>query len=186
MTIGIAAAVTAQVWVPPPAFGNRNWPDNPQRQMRQAESVTVTGNLIVAHGMPAIKTGDLTYLIMGTSRLIGFIEGFKEGAQVSIEGTAIGNPQNENLKFLRPVKMTLGGKSYDLASPINPENFLRNRLARPEAQPRLPQQGQPRQQLRPQLRRDPPPPQYTPRNRNAPPPERQPDSRGPQMRQRQL
>ena len=158
---GIAAAVSAQGWGP-----RRSLPNNPPERIQRpaAETVSVSGSLAVAHGMPAITSGGVFYLIVGANRLVGFIDGFKEGAQVSIDGTAITNPQNANVKFLRPAKMTLGGKSYDLSSPFDMQNFLRNRL---------PQQNNP-----PQWQRTPPPPQNMPRQRNAPP--------RPQLRQRQL
>ena len=120
LVFGLAAMTWAQGW-------GRGWnyPDNPPRPA--VETVTVSGSLIVSRGMPALTSGDVTYLIMGTGRLVGFIDGFKEGAQVSIEGSAIANPQDSKLKFLRPVKMTLGGKTYDLSAPISPQNF-RNQM----------------------------------------------------------
>jgi len=82
-----------------------------------AEKVTVSGSLAVAHGMPALKSGDVTYLLGGINRFIGFIDGLKEGAQVTIEGSALTSPKNNNLKILRLSKLTLNGKSYDMALP---------------------------------------------------------------------
>ena len=73
--------------------------------------------MIVAYGFPAVKSGDITYLISGINRLVGFVEGLKEGAQVTIEGMAISVQRDGNLKFLRPSKLTLGDKSYDLSLP---------------------------------------------------------------------
>ena len=72
--------------------------------------------MVVANGMPALKSGDDTYLIGGVSRLIGFVDGLKEGAQVTIEGTVMTIPGRNSLKYLRGSKLTLGGKSYDLPS----------------------------------------------------------------------
>ncbi|MDR0497826.1 MAG: hypothetical protein LBH42_09445 [Treponema sp.] len=132
LIIGIAAIASAQV-------RDRN-------QHRPAvETVTVTGNLIVAHGMPAIKSGDVTYIVSGINRLVGFIDGLKEGAQVSIEGIALANPRNETLKFLRLSKLTIGGKTYDLAPPegfsmggwwMNPRDSMR--YPAPRALPQRP------------------------------------------------
>jgi hypothetical protein len=85
------------------------------RNMPEPENVTVSGNLIVAHGMPAIKSGDTTYIVSGISRLIGFVDGLKEGAQVSIEGIAFKMPRREDVKILRSGTMNLNGKTYDLA-----------------------------------------------------------------------
>jgi len=81
------------------------------------EPVTVSGALTVAYGFPAVKSGDVTYLIGGVNRLTGFIDGFKEGAQVTIDGKAFTSPKDSNLKFLRPSKLTLNGNSYDLSPP---------------------------------------------------------------------
>ena len=113
---------------------------------RAVESVTVSGSLIVSHGMPAVASGEITYLIMGINRLIGFIEGFKEGAQVSFEGTARANPQNANLKYLNPNKMILAGKTYDLSSPVTAQGTLRDQLPLQNFRFQVPPQNN-RQQL---------------------------------------
>jgi len=88
-----------------------------------ADAVTVSGNLIVAHGLPALKSGDVTYIVGGISRLNGFVDGLKEGAQVTIEGKAITSPRDANLKFLRPTNLTLSGKTYDMTSLLPPGSF---------------------------------------------------------------
>jgi len=82
-----------------------------------AETVTVSGSLVVAHGMPALKSGDVTYLLGGVNRLVGFIDGLKEGAQVTVEGSAITSRNDSKLKVLRLSTLTLNGKSYDMALP---------------------------------------------------------------------
>jgi len=82
-----------------------------------AETVTVSGALVVAHGMPALKSGDVTYLLGGMMRFVGFIDGLKEGAQVTVEGSAVTSPKNSNLKIMRPAKLTLNGKNYDMTLP---------------------------------------------------------------------
>ena len=89
--------------------------ENLKRAAREA--VTVSGSLIVAHGRPAIKNGEVTYIVGGINRLIGFVEGLKEGAQVTIEGYAMSRQKEDNLKFLMPTKLTLGGKTYDMGLP---------------------------------------------------------------------
>ena len=102
--------------------------DRGERQSRfrrpAAESVTVSGAMIVAHGMPALKSSDVTYIVGGISRLIGFVDGLKEGAQVTVEGRAFTNPNNEEIKFLMASKLTIGGRDYDLAPlEFNPGNM---------------------------------------------------------------
>ena len=101
-----------------------------------AETVTVTGSLIVANGSPALKSGDVTYIVGGISRLSGFIDGLKEGAQVTIEGRAITSPRDKTLKFLRPVKLTLNGKTYDMAPLLPPSGSNRSQLPVPRQQNR--------------------------------------------------
>ena len=91
-------------------------------RMSVGETVTLSGTMVVANGMPALKSGEDTYLLGGIGGLVGFVDGLKEGAQVTVEGTVIegetvtfsGRTSN---KILQASKLTLNGKSYDLASP---------------------------------------------------------------------
>jgi hypothetical protein len=71
--------------------------------------------MVVANGMPALKSGDDTYIVGGVSSLIGFVDGLKEGAQVTVEGTLFTFSGRTSLKYLQGAKLTLGGKSYDLS-----------------------------------------------------------------------
>ena len=80
-----------------------------------AEKVTVSGNLTIANGMIALKSGDITYLTRGLGRYVGFIDGIKDGAAVSVEGLSFSPPDKSDVKFLRIEKLTIGGKDYDLA-----------------------------------------------------------------------
>jgi hypothetical protein len=98
--------------------------DRNNRRMPAPVAVTVSGSLIVAHGMPAIKSGDTTYFIGGINRLVGFIDGLKEGAQVTIEGAALSSPRESSFKFLRPSKLTMSGKTYDLSRPEGFNGFM--------------------------------------------------------------
>lgn len=99
------------------------------------ETVSLTGSLVVANGMPALQSGDATYLLGGISRLVGFVDGLKEGAQVTIEGTAMTIRGDSKLKILKTSKMTLNGKSYDLAV-RSMENFNPGKRWGHMAQPR--------------------------------------------------
>jgi hypothetical protein len=89
----------------------------PSRQVPQAaaEQVTVSGELSVVHGMIALVSGDTVYYAGGLNRFTGFIEGLKEGARVSLEGSAYQLPNDAKAKFLRVSKLTLNGKDYDLS-----------------------------------------------------------------------
>ena len=88
MAIG---ALSAQGW------GPRNVP----------ESVKIDGTLQLHKGQFAVANENNIYYVPMIGRYVGFIDNLKEGSNVSFEGYVSGN-------FLRPVKMTIGGKSYDL------------------------------------------------------------------------
>ena len=89
-------------------------------QTAAPETVSVSGKLALANGRIALQSGENLYYVAGIRRLIGFIDGLKEGAQVSLEGYARNEPGN--VWVLWATKLTLGGKSYDLA----PAGFGRN------------------------------------------------------------
>ena len=145
MVFGVIAAASAQGW-----GSGRAAPQFPA-----AEQVTVSGSMVVAYGSPALKSGEVTYIVSGINRLIGFVDGLKEGVQVTIEGRSISNPRDNNLKFLRPAKLTFGGKTYDM-SPLNPPSGTLRRFSPPA--PPAPYNRQPRnntpqeRQRRPNMR----------------------------------
>jgi len=68
-------------------------------------------------GMPALISGDVTYYVSGISQLVGFIDGFKEGAQVTFEGVVTSSSSDRNVKYLSPSKLTINGRVYELTSP---------------------------------------------------------------------
>ena len=132
LVFGLVAPAFAQGW-------GRGWV---RPSIPQPEAVTVSGNLIVAHGLPALRSGDVTYLIGGINRLVGFVEGLREGSNVTIVGHAISSPQEETLKILRPTELIFDGRSYEMALPLR--NFLpempegnRRRLPTPQRQRRF-------------------------------------------------
>ena len=108
--VGLAAMVSAQEG----SRRERTPTESSTSRSRAPETVTISGTMVAANGMPALKSGEETYLIGGVSRLVGFVDGLKEGAQVTIEGTVMPVPGRNSLKYLRGSKLTLGGKSYDL------------------------------------------------------------------------
>ena len=121
MILGLAALLQAQVWGP--GWNRRNMP--------AIETVTVSGTMVVAQGMPALKSGEVTYFVSGISQLIGFIDGLKEGAQVTFEGVVTTSPSDKNIKFLKPSKLTINGRVYELSSPALPSS--------PQSPPVLPE-----------------------------------------------
>lgn len=81
----------------------------------QMEKASVSGALTIAQGRIAIIQNDVTYLLAGLNRFVGFIDGLKEGASVSVEGEAFSREANAAVKLMRVQKLTLNGKDYSLA-----------------------------------------------------------------------
>jgi hypothetical protein len=79
------------------------------------EKMAISGNLTISQGMIAVVDKGTTYLAMGLHRYVGFIDGFKEGAAVTLEGYTRSDPYNKSGKFMVVQKMSLNGKDYDLA-----------------------------------------------------------------------
>ena len=144
------------------AIASAQGPDRMQQFQRQAprqlppsEAVTVSGSMIVAHGFPAVQSGDVTYLVRGISRLTGFVDGLNEGAEVTIEGQAMSISRDGSLKFLQPTNLSILGRSYDLAMPwgrfgVRPQGTqdideLRERFMRRHT-PQAPRHHHPRHQ----------------------------------------
>jgi hypothetical protein len=79
------------------------------------ETVTLSGSLVLVNGRIALQSGSDVYYVTGIQQLIGFVDGLKEGAQVSLEGYSRSFNKTETTKLLLATKLTIGGKSYDLA-----------------------------------------------------------------------
>jgi len=124
----LIAGLVAMTWAQDSGRGNSS--GGSRRPAR--ETVTVSGSLIVSHGLPAVKSGDETYFVGGINRLTGFVDGLKEGAQVTIEGRSFTSPRDSNLKFLRPAKLTLNGKDYDM-TPLIPGFGLKRQFNAPNS-----------------------------------------------------
>jgi hypothetical protein len=77
-----------------------------------AETVTVNGKLQLVNGQIAVVQNSKTYYTMGLNRLVGFIEGLKEGADVTLEGYARSQPYNSGSFVLMVTKLSLNGKEY--------------------------------------------------------------------------
>jgi hypothetical protein len=127
------------LWAQSPETGRENF--------RQREPVSVSGTLVLANGFIALKSGDTLYYTGGLERLVGFIDGLKENAQVRLEGydfsrvnvvrtqgTAQSTAQTETTHFLRVTKLEIDGRSYEI-NPMAGRNF-------PEQGPRNFQDGQ--------------------------------------------
>jgi len=101
------------------------------------ETATVSGNLTIVRGMIAVNSGNVTYFAGDLHRFVGFIDGLKEGAAVTLEGNVFPVPRNEAAKFIQVQKMTLNGKDYDLARPqMAPRMMPQPQMQPPRQMPR--------------------------------------------------
>jgi hypothetical protein len=57
-----------------------------------------------------------TYYVDGVRRLIGFVDGLKEGAAVKLEGTVKTFHRDSDAQFLQTSKLTFNGKDYDFST----------------------------------------------------------------------
>jgi len=73
------------------------------------QTISVTGTLQLQNGVIAVVSGNTGYYVPSLTQYIGFIEGLREGAQVSIDGYVSGN-------YLQPTKVTISGRSYDFSA----------------------------------------------------------------------
>ncbi|MDR0600330.1 MAG: hypothetical protein LBG84_09680 [Treponema sp.] len=72
-------------------------------------AVTVEGTLRLENGVIALASGTALYYVPALERYVGFIEGLKEGARVSVRGYLDG------YGALTPAALTINGASYDLS-----------------------------------------------------------------------
>jgi len=143
LVLGFATLVSAQ------RRDNRFW-NLPQPSVPQvtSEKVTVSGELTIVQGSLAVKSGNITYLTMGLQRFVGFIDGLKDGARVSLEGNAITRTSDAATKYLMVTKLTIAGKDYDVGRPQMTAPVRPALPNRPQAQPpRTQPQPQPQSTL---------------------------------------
>ena len=101
-------------------WGKRWGPPGPARPQMNSEAANVSGKLTLEQGMIAIVNDTVTYYVMGLGRYTGFIDGLKEGAQVTLEGRAMTNPRDAKIKILHPNKLTINGKEYEIGRQRQP------------------------------------------------------------------
>ncbi|MDR1929075.1 MAG: hypothetical protein LBQ44_00460 [Treponema sp.] len=82
-----------------------------------AEALTVSGNLQLVDGHIAVVSNGVNYYTPGLHRLVGFVDGFKEGAAVRLEGRAGAAPPDAGARFLWVTKLTLNGRDYAFPAP---------------------------------------------------------------------
>lgn len=119
VAIGVASA---QPWGGPKGmkgkgfnfFVQRSWV--PAQTLPQMEKITLEGTLELVNARVAIKKDAKTYYVAIPSRLYGFIDGLKEGANVTIEGYTHEVPGVKDSYMVRPDKLTLAGKTIELGN----------------------------------------------------------------------
>jgi hypothetical protein len=112
----VFAAFTAGTGVFAQALEGRDWTERRRQELREVktpEKTTVSGTLGIRQGRIALESGDTFYYVAGINHFIGFIDGLKEGASVSVEGYVFRAPGNGD-QVIRASALTIGGKSYSL------------------------------------------------------------------------
>jgi hypothetical protein len=89
-------------------FAQSNGTQNPGDK-KGPEKITLTGVLGIKDGMIALEEGGVTHYLVGLNRFIGFIDGLKAGATVTLEGFAAP-------RFFRVTKLTIAGQDYEIGS----------------------------------------------------------------------
>jgi len=81
-------------------------------------TTNIKGALGLSNGRISVVSGNITYYVRGLERFVGFIDGLKEGAQVSLDGYATAPAmEGQTYRSFYPVKLTLNGKVYEVGSP---------------------------------------------------------------------
>jgi hypothetical protein len=84
-----------------------------------APTTTIQGTLGLRNGRISVVNGNITYYVRGLERFVGFIDGLKEGAQVSLDGYAsVPTVEGQKDRLFYPVTLTLNGKTYEVGSPV--------------------------------------------------------------------
>ncbi|MDR2071634.1 MAG: hypothetical protein LBP81_09500 [Treponema sp.] len=131
LVMAAAAVVSAQQWGPGygregpgPRFRDDRRDSGPGRgyyreDPREAdrETVTLTGKLELIDGNIALRQDTVTYYIAGLNRLTGFVDGLKEGAEVTLEGVSRKLPGDGERRVLLASRLGLNGKTYDNLTP---------------------------------------------------------------------
>jgi hypothetical protein len=99
-----------------------------QTAPKEFEKVTISGTLAFVQGRIAVQGADSVYFTgRDLDRLVGFVDGFKEGAPVQIEGYVFappaGAPSGGDVKFVRTLKVNFNGKGYEMRADFKNDNY---------------------------------------------------------------
>jgi len=82
-------------------------------------TTTIKGTLGLSNGRISVISENITYYVRGLGRFVGFIDGLKEGAQVSLEGyVAAPRAEGQKDRLFHPITLALNGKNYEVGSPF--------------------------------------------------------------------
>jgi hypothetical protein len=128
VTIAIAflviGAASAQPWSGAPGQNGYNAPGYGRSSpvpVIKLEKVSLEGKLELVSGRVAIKQDSKTYFVQMPTWLYSFIPGLVEGADVKVEGYARALPELKDSYVVKVDTLALGGKTYDLKSPLAAE-----------------------------------------------------------------
>jgi hypothetical protein len=76
----------------------------------------VTGTLAWVKGGIAVQKDGTDYIARTLNQLVGFVDGLKEGATVTVEGYAFPMVSREKSILFHATTLTFNGKDYELAS----------------------------------------------------------------------
>jgi hypothetical protein len=77
---------------------------------------TIKGPLGLSNGRIIVVSGGVTYYVRGIQRFVGYIDGLKDGAQVTLEGFVAPPKEGQKERMFNPVKLILNGKTYEVGS----------------------------------------------------------------------
>jgi hypothetical protein len=78
------------------------------------DEVAVNGKLAALNGRIVLKDGAKTYYIIGLGQLVGFVDGLKEGASVTLKGFVREFRYAPDYGVIRADLLTINGKDYQL------------------------------------------------------------------------
>jgi hypothetical protein len=91
-------------------------------------TTTINGTVGLSGGRIVVKSGTTTYYTRGLERYVGFIDSFKDGAQVTLEGyVSAPSLEGETERLFFPVKLTVNGKTYEVGPVMTAYPSLGNR-----------------------------------------------------------
>jgi hypothetical protein len=87
----------------------QNWNNGWGTPVQTGQAISISGTLQLQNGVIAVVSGNTAYYVPSLTQYIGFIEGLREGAQISVDGYFYGN-------YVQPTRVVISGKSYDFSA----------------------------------------------------------------------